>query len=122
MNRREILRNLFGALAVMFVGLRPRFAKASPEAIRLAKNGIISPQRTPWMLGGKVFVDGKEVPSVLMANVSKGFVVYRPNWGKGKPRTLANMQTKRLYGYVHAELPKENAAYRWGSWPESEVA
>ena len=120
MNRRDVIQTLSLALMGMFAGVLPtKRGKASPEAIRLAKNGIISPKRTPWMLGGKVFVDGKEMTHVRFANVSKGYVVRY--LGPHPRRTASDLQTERVYRYVHAELKEGVELYQWGSWPESEV-
>lgn len=101
MNRRNILFGLLASLlGGLFVGWR-RYGKASPKAVALSHNGIISLKRTPNLLGCKVYVDGKLIKRAIMVNTTKGFCLAYVNdrdWG-----SMKSLERQRIYGYIEID-------------------
>jgi hypothetical protein len=91
-------RNFFSmtAAAIGWLLTKRPLGKASRKAVDLSNNGIISPQRTPWLLGAKVYVDGKFVPRVQSVNTTKGYVVALGDYADKTMR----FTKQRIYGYI----------------------
>jgi hypothetical protein len=100
MNRRTFINwTWLASIAALLFGFKS-FGTASAKACAIAHNGIISPKRTPWAIGCKVYVNGKLIPNVAMVNTHKGYVLAHDELQRG---TLGYHQTHRIYGWIEID-------------------
>lgn len=100
MNRRNVLFGLLASLlGGLFVGWR-KYGKASPKAVSLAHNGIISKDRTPHLIGCKVYVNGKRIEHAISVNTTKGFVLA---WNQKPTADPTSWIKSRIYGYIEID-------------------